>query len=71
MLTKKLRELKQQLSKIESLNRDQKELLYELNFFDTNDGIKKIVNQEYSIRKVVMESFAAAPSICQLCGKKL
>lgn len=71
MLTKKLKELREQLLNMDHLNQNQKELLYELNFFNNNDEIKKIITEQYSIRKIIMESFAIAPSNCPVCGKKI
>ncbi|WP_394665468.1 hypothetical protein [uncultured Chryseobacterium sp.] len=70
MLTKQLSNIKLSLENLKYLTEEQKELLHELNFIDKNIALKKDIEENYTIQKMIFESFAVANTICPVCGKR-
>ena len=70
MLPKQLKSIKDYLTSLKTLDDKQKQLLHELTFIDKNTTFEKTLDENYSYREKIFESFTVASDTCPTCGKK-
>ncbi|CAD0221304.1 hypothetical protein [Chryseobacterium sp. JV274] len=70
MLPEQLNTIKVNLEKLNNLDENQRELLNELNFINKSIALKKDLEQNYIVEKMIFESFAVASNTCPACGKR-
>jgi len=70
MLPDKLNDLKCFLEGKRFQNSDERKLLQELNFIDSNFQIQEELEEKYG-KESLFESFALASEYCPTCGKKI